>query len=103
MGLHETFNINGLSIDFSKPNTLSEENYVEVIRYLFSDSNTEPKSNFFYKKISESSYFTIFYDLKENQVMLDFLQKLFLLNKENIKKGTQKELEFFFEHKKRHS
>lgn len=48
MGLHETLNIDGLAIDFSKP--LSEKSYVTVIRYLFTDSDIGPRSDFFYKK-----------------------------------------------------
>jgi hypothetical protein len=103
MGLHETINIDGLLIDLSEPYNLSEEDYVQVIRYLFNDSKIQPRSNFFYKEISESSYFSIFYDLKENQAMLDFLQKLFLLNEKHFNKQTKKELDFFFDYKKRYS
>jgi len=98
MGLHETFEINGVRIDFSQE--LPEESYVSIVEYLFQDANTKPKSNFFYKKISEDSYVKIFYGLKENKAMLDFLERLFLLSKENLTKETQREFEFFFNYYK---
>jgi len=101
MGLHETLIINGISIDFKKE--LPEESYVEVIRYLFTDSKTKPRSSFFYKKISENSYIKIFNDLKGNHAMLDFLKELFLLNEANLTKETKRELEFFFRFKNKDS
>ncbi len=99
MGLHESFLIDGIDVDFKEE--LNEKDYVKIVRYLFSGADHKPRSSFFYRKLTEPSYMELFHEFREDLEMRDFLYRLYLLSKADFEDVVKKELNFFFDYGKK--